>query len=281
MLQPDDLFVRLARHAEVLEPALSWAGAGKLPGRHGARELTRICGISSSRLPAVVAGLQAAEEAGVVSKDAHGLWAVALTQEMAREIALLMRGARLYRDRVHSDANEVEVVISRPAAPSRLVAELERTIEGLWGLEETAVMLGQMAASATRRFSVMTPFVDEDGAERIVSLFQATHPGVARELVVRDGLPAALASKAGELKALGVSVYDFRIPRPDRPENETFHAKVVRVDDSECYAGSSNMTRWSFAYSLELGFHVRGAAAAKVCRLLDAVIAVSALTLGP
>lgn len=161
------------------------------------------------------------------------------------------------------------------ACQDQLVAELERTIEGLWGLEETAVMLGQMAASATRRFSVMTPFVDEDGAERTVSLFQATRPGVVRELVVRNGLPDALACKVGELKALGVAVYDFRIPRPDRPENETFHAKVVRVDKSESYAGSSNMTKWSFEYSLELGFHVRGAAAARVSQLLDAVMAVS------
>lgn len=275
MQQADDLFVRLAPHFEVLEPALSWAGAGKLPGRHDARELSRICGISSSRLPAVIAGLQAAEEVGIVSKDAHGMWSVALPQDTAREVALLMRGARLYRDRVHADADEVEVVISRPAAPSRLVSELERTIEGLWGLEETTVMLGEMAASAMHRFSVMSPFVDDDGAERIVSLFQATRPGVTKELVVRNGLSDALSGKAGELKALGVSVYDFRIPRPDRPENETFHAKVVRVDESECYAGSSNMTRWSFEYSLELGFHVRGAAAAKVSRLLDAVLAVS------
>lgn len=203
------------------------------------------------------------------------MWAVALPQDLALEVALLMRGARLYRDRVHADADEVEVVISRPAAPSLLVAELERTIEGLWGLEETAVMLGQLAASATRHFSVMTPFVDEDGAERIVSLFQATLPSVSRELVVRNGLPDALAGKAGELKAMGVSVYDFRIPRPDKPENETFHAKVVRVDEAECYAGSSNMTKWSFEYSLELGFHVRGAAAARVAKLLEAVIAVS------
>jgi phosphatidylserine/phosphatidylglycerophosphate/cardiolipin synthase-like enzyme len=93
--------------------------------------------------------------------------------------------------------------------------------------------------------------------------------------VVRNGLPDALAGKAGELKAMGVSVYDFRIPRPDKPENETFHAKVVRVDEAECYAGSSNMTKWSFEYSLELGFHVRGAAAARVAKLLEAVIAVS------
>lgn len=169
------------------------------------------------------------------------MWGVALSQDAARNVALLMRGARLYRERVHQDANAVEVVVSRPAAPSQLVAELERTLEGLWGLEETALMLGQTAASATRRFSMMTPSIDEDGAQRIVSLFQATRPGVVRELMVRNGLPVAMAGKAEELKALGVSVFDFRIPRPDKLENETFHAKVVRVDDSECYAGSSNI----------------------------------------
>lgn len=272
----DEVFIRLAAHAEVLEPALAMAGAGKLPGRYEAREIARLCGISGSRLPMVVVGLQAAEGLAVVNRDVRGLWAVALPQEVCRDVAVLMRGARLYRQRVHEDDNEVEVVISRPAAPSQLVAELNRTLEGLWGFEETAVMLGQMAASATNRFSVMTPFIDEDGAARIISLFRATRPGVLRELVVRDGLPAPLAGRAGDLKALGVSVYDFRIPRPDKPENETFHAKVVRLDASECYAGSSNMTKWSFEYSLELGFHVKGAAAARVSRLLDAVISVSA-----
>jgi hypothetical protein len=276
MLRIDGVFVQLAPYAEVLEPALAMAGAGKLPGRYDARELARLFGISGSRLPIVIAALQAAESLGVVNRDRHGLWAVTLPKDLCAEVALLMRGARLYRDRVQSDANQVEVVVSRPAAPSRLVAKLERTVEGLWGFEETAVMLGQMAAGATRRFSVMTPFVDEDGAERILSLFQATRPGVSKELVVRDGLPAALGRRAGELKALSVNVYDFRIPKPDKPENETFHAKVVRVDTSECYAGSSNMTKWSFEYSLELGFHVRGPAAVRVAQLLDAVMAVSA-----
>lgn len=57
------------------------AGAGKLPGRYDARELARLCGISGARLPAVVAALQAAELAGAMSRDGHGLWAVALAQE--------------------------------------------------------------------------------------------------------------------------------------------------------------------------------------------------------
>jgi hypothetical protein len=35
------------------------------------------------------------------------------------------------------------------------------------------------------------------------------------------------------------------------------------------------MTRWSFDYSLELGMHVRGAAASTVSRVIDAVLAVA------
>lgn len=276
VLPADQLFVQLAPHAEVLEPALALAAAGRLPGRYEARDIARQCGISAARLPKVKLALQAAQTARVVTQAADGLWAVMSQPEACRELSLLMRGARLYREQVHKDANEVEVVISRPAEPSQLVATLERTIEGLWGMEETAAMFGQMATRAHRRFSIMTPFVDDDGADRMLSLFAETQPGVRRELIVRNGLSDALRGKAAELKALGVSVFDFRIPRADRPENETFHAKVVRVDESECYAGSTNMTKWSFEYSLELGFHVRGAAAERVSQLLDAVMAVSA-----
>jgi phosphatidylserine/phosphatidylglycerophosphate/cardiolipin synthase-like enzyme len=195
--------------------------------------------------------------------------------DACKELSLLMRGARLYRDQVYKDVDKVEVVISRPAEPSQLVASLERTLEGLWGIEETAAIFGHMAARAHRCFSIMTPFVDEDGAGRMLSLFAETRPGVRRELIIRNGLPDALRCKSTELKGLGVSVFDFRIPRADKPENETFHAKVVCVDESECYAGSTNMTKWSFEYSLELGFYVRGAAAQRVSRLLDAVMAVS------
>ncbi|MDC8010988.1 phospholipase D-like domain-containing protein [Tahibacter soli] len=132
-----------------------------------------------------------------------------------------------------------------------------------------------MADRAENRFTIMTPFVDANGAARIVQLFGASKASVARELIVRDRMPAALAELAGHLGRLGVRVFVFRLPRSDRGETETFHAKVVRVDDSECYVGSSNMTRWSFDYSLELGFHVTGRAATQVSRIVDAVIEVS------
>jgi len=121
----------------------------------------------------------------------------------------------------------------------------------------------------------MTPFVDEEGGARIVDLFRCTGAAVRRELIVRNGLPAALVAKAVDLADMGVRVYDFRISREERGHNETFHAKVVCADEGECYVGSSNMTKWSFSYSLELGFHARGRAASRVAQILDAVVHVS------
>ena len=121
----------------------------------------------------------------------------------------------------------------------------------------------------------MTPFVDDAGMARIIELFESTKSEVLRELIIRRPIPDSLLKKSEQLIRLGVRVLDFRISKDEAGEHETFHAKVVRVDDDECYVGSSNMTQWSFNYSLELGFLVRGEAARRVSKILDAVQSVS------
>lgn len=269
------LFVQLAPHGAVLEPLLTLADAGRLEGLNDSRTLANRSGLGTARQPVVVEALQAAEGAGVMVRSGVDHWRLVLTAGDCHELAMLLRGARLYRENVYVERDAVQAVVSMPAAPSHLVESLKRTLQGAWGLETTEAVLGHMAAAARSRFTVMTPFVDADGAQRVIELFAATAPSVRRELIVRDGLPAPLVAYANEIRQLGLSVFDFRIPRADRAENETFHAKVVRVDDGECYVGSSNMTRWSFDYSLELGMHVRGAAASTVSRVIDAVLAVS------
>lgn len=77
------------------------------------------------------------------------------------------------------------------------------------------------------------------------------------------------------LEALGVAVLNFRIERPGAVGNETFHAKVVLADAAAAYVGSSNMHKWSFEYSLELGLYVKGRAAARIGDILGAVRSVS------
>lgn len=268
------IFLELAPHANVLCGIFELAGRGGLEGSHSSREIARLVGVGAARLPDIVDALMAAERSRTI-EQISGAWRIALGAQECSELGLLLRGAALYRERVHQDVDRVRVVLSRPPQPSRFVAELEGTLEGAWGLLATSELLGEMAARAERRMTIMTPFVDADGAGRIVQLLGATSKGVERELIVRDGMPAALLDVAESLRDLQVKVFDFRLPRSDRGETETFHAKVARIDDLECYVGSSNMTRWSFDYSLELGFHVTGQAAAQVSRIIDAVLRVS------
>ena len=240
-----------------------------------ARDIARLIGVSHTRIATLLAALRETASAGAAREDSHGVWHITLAAPKSREIALMLMGAHLFKERIHEDRDSVQVVISKPVEPSQFASALESTLEGGWGLSSTSNVLGEMAARASTRFSIMTPFVDDDGASRVIALFRASRASVGKELIVRNGLPASLRAHANELRTLGVRVFDFRLARADRPENETFHAKVVRIDQDECYVGSSNMTRWSFDYSLELGFLVSGEAGAKVSRVIDAVLHVS------
>lgn len=124
----------------------------------------------------------------------------------------------------------------------------------------------------------MTPYMDETGADIVVNLFRRAEIP-ERYLVLRTGAdgkpPSGLAGIREELKSDGVAVLNFRIERPDAMGNETFHAKVVLADSNSAYVGSSNMLKWSFEYSLELGLYVRGKAAGRISDILRAVRAVS------
>lgn len=278
--ETEETFLRLVPHASVLGSVFELAGQGRLEGANSSRDIARLGGLGVARLPEVIEALRAAERCGAV-QQVEGAWRVSLEAADSYEVGLLLKGAAMYRERVHTDVDRVQLVLSKPPQPSRFVSELESTLEGSWGILATGDILGEMAGRAERRLSIMTPFVDADGADRIVQLFSATKSGVACELIVRDGMPSALVEMAAVLGRLGVKVFDFRLPRNERGETETFHAKVVRIDDSECYVGSSNMTRWSFDYSLELGFHVTGLAATQVSRVVDAVLRVSNSELVP
>lgn len=270
----EGIFFQLAPHAPVLGGVFELAGQGGLEGSYSSREIARLAGVGAARLPDIVDALTAAESSGII-EQVSGLWRLTLGKQESLRLGFLLKGAALYREGVHQDLDRVQVVLSKPPQPSRFVSELEGTLEGAWGLLGTSELLGEMAGRAERRMTIMTPFVDASGASRIVQLLGATREGVERELIVRDGIPSALFEFAKNLRELHVKIFDFRLPRTGGGESETFHAKVVRIDDRECYVGSSNMTRWSFDYSLELGFHVSGNAAAQVSRILDAVIRVS------
>lgn len=93
---------------------------------------------------------------------------------LARQLAPLLDGARLYRERVHQDTNQVEVVLTKPPAPSQVSRKLESMLSGGWGFRDTKQLLPAIAGGAQRSLIVMTPFFDRVGAEVVLNLFENT-----------------------------------------------------------------------------------------------------------
>lgn len=264
----------VAPFAEVLAPIFVQGARGRLRTPSSLKELAKIAGVSTAGLERVREAIASACKAGAAVQEGERAWRLTLAPEACNELSLMLSGIALYRVKVHEDADRVSVVLSRPPSPSLFSSALAQSLKGDWGLQETGDTFQRMAASATKRFLVMTPFLDIDGMARVLSLFEMTRPEVERCLVVRDAeAPAVLAVKQ-RLSELGVSVFEFRLAKGSG-QHETFHAKVVVADSDQCYLGSSNMTTWSFNYSLELGFYVRGESAKRTAEIVGAVLAVS------
>lgn len=272
----DDLlnaFDILAPLFEVTAPLCEAAGDGAfdIP-----RELRAIClqlGLPQARAGDVERALVVGESVGVFSRETELMWKVR-EKSLSLRLAPLLRGVYLYRTRVHRDEDLVEVVLTKPPAPSQVSRQLDSMVSGGWGFRDTKLLLPAIAESAKSSFTVMTPYLDEVGAGIVLNLFErANVPD--RCLILRATMegraPPGLPSIRADFQRLGVAVLNFRLDRPDMTGNETFHAKVVLADETSAYVGSSNMHKWSFEYSLELGLHVRGRASERIAEILRAV----------
>lgn len=271
----DRAIIALSAHSEIFEIVLSLAEKGVLAAPTSLKDLASMAGVSSARLPQLQEAMHAGRTSAIFDESQSGDWSLGCTKADATTMRMMLHSVNLYKLHVHQAIDDVTVVISKPAHPSQLVEFLEKTLEGFSKMQTTAHALIDLAHRAKQRFTVMTPFVDDAGIARIIELFESTASDVQRELIIRRPISEALTNNGAILARMGVKVQDFRISKEEVGEHETFHAKVVRVDDDECYVGSSNMTQWSFNYSLELGFLVRGEAGRRVSRILDAVQSVS------
>ncbi|CUJ48475.1 phospholipase D-like domain-containing protein [Achromobacter sp. 2789STDY5608621] len=268
------VLLEVARFAELLAPIFVQGSKGRLRTPSSVKELAKIAGVSTARLETVREALASVCRAGAAVKESETTWRLTLSPAVCYELSLMLLGIAVYRTKVHEDADRVSVVLSRPPSPSIFSSALAQSLRGDWGLQETGDTFQRMAVSADRRFLVMTPFLDADGLDRVLSLFEMTHPKVERCLVVRQAHAQAIIAAKQRLAGLSVSVFEFRLAK-GAGQYETFHAKVVVADNNQCYLGSSNMTTWSFNYSLELGFYVQGASARRAAETIDAVLAVS------
>lgn len=246
------------------------------------RDVARRAGLPVAQEALILKCLRQAESRGIVADAGRNAWRLQSSPDELLRLADLLEAASCYLELGHEDQNTVWVALTRPARPSRLEGELLKLGPLAVDLEATDESVVALISKAKSRVRIMTPFFDNHGAEWVCDLFGSTKKEVRRELIVRyafneghPSFPTGLRTAAARLKALGVSVYDYAIPREDRSGVETFHAKVVLADSSTAYVGSSNMTWGSLEHSMELGLVARGVAAKRIAVLTDAIIAIS------
>jgi hypothetical protein len=270
-------FDALALHAEVSAPLCAAAAEGRMDLPSDLHTICTRAGLPRARAGDVERTLSVGLQLDLFGQAGPLSWR-SCDNTLAGQLAPLLEGARLYRSRVHQDTDLVEVVLTKPPAPSQFSRQLESMLSGTWGFRDTKQLLSAIASEAKQSLVVMTPFFDEFGAAVVLNLFENTKAS-DKCLILRstkEGLPPqGLGSADAKLRGLGVDIVNFRLDHPLKNTYETFHAKTVLGDDDAAYVGSSNMNQWSFEYSLELGFFVNGKAASRVAELVRTIRAIS------
>lgn len=226
--------------------------------------------------------LAKAEELGLLDAISTGYRPRVGTHLRFRRIAFALNAIEYYMATIHQDATASRVVLTRPPRPSTLERRLSdlgwRTSE----LEPTDHAFHSIVRAAQQSVVVMTPFFDKKGALWLQELLSYVQVGVDRVLILRSledparrDYPHGYDIIAAWLKAEGVRVFNYSIPRLDGKGRETFHAKVVLCDRSSAYLGSSNLTAASLEHSMEMGIALQGRTAVDVAVVLDAVLAAS------
>ena len=231
-------------------------------------------GLAEARSSAVEAALAVGASCGLFARCGVLEWR---PHEMPFiELATSLEAVALYRDSVHIDADQVEVVLTPPGKPSELGEALRMRGRIEADLEHTEAILRHLAARTTTRFAVLSPFIDSGGMDNLIAMFKQTRSEARRVLVTRcqDGvMPPPLQAAFSTLKALGVAVHNYWVPR--QSGYETFHAKVFLSDDRMAYIGSANMTQASLSVSMELGVLLKGDSVKTLVSVVDAILSIA------
>lgn len=239
-------------------------------------DLSRRENISSDRLRGLLGALDAT---GMVRVDQESC-ELKVSAADALRYAAVLRGVA-YSQHRHRDANNVEIVLSPPASPSRLMEVLPKVGFAWARLYDTKDSLIELASHAQRRLVVVSPFLDGEGVRWIAELFAAARTASERLLVVRGRDQAevdVLQSHRELLSSWNARVLAYSVvhdPALRTPAVETFHAKILLADRERAYIGSANMNRWSRDVSMECGIVIGGPCVRPVTALVDAILSIA------
>lgn len=215
-----------------------------------------------------------------ILERSSGVLTRVLSQSDARDSSIFLRGAANAAFEFR-DSNSVEIILSPPLHPSRLMEVLPKQKFGWARLHNTRDALIALASTAKRRLVILSPFLDDVGMGWVEEVFAAPPPEAMRILIVRgtdSSLRELLDSRRGEHASNGIRVYRYAIqhdPNTREAKIETFHAKIVLCDNDAAYIGSSNMNRASKELSLECGVHIAGPCVRPVATLVDSILSIA------
>jgi phosphatidylserine/phosphatidylglycerophosphate/cardiolipin synthase-like enzyme len=180
---------------------------------------------------------------------------------------------------VHKDRDTVRLVITEPGERSALRTEINRRHAIPPSVFQTSDAFLNLARGAKRELIVLAPFLDDQGAEFLVTLFSVCADDVRRYLICRPLTEAhcgpAFRRQSVAFSRLNVSVYEYALPSTLPSGRETFHAKVILADDRGFYVGSSNLMGSALERSLECGVVDWGESARDLYNVLNALRTVS------
>jgi len=275
----DDLFFRSLRFdllgASRLLSAISRAPSPQLSADM-ISDLARDEGVSTERTRMLIDSFV---ELRILERSS-GILRRVLSPSDARDGSIFLRGAANATFEFR-DSNSVEIVLSPPLPPSRLMEVLPKQKFGWARLHNTRDSLIALASNAQWRLVILSPFLDDVGMDWVEELFAAPPPEVERILIVRGtdfSLRELLDSRRAEHAREAIKVYRYAIehdPNTRDAKVETFHAKIVLCDNDAAYIGSSNMNRASRELSLECGVHIAGPCVRPVATLVDSILTIA------
>ena len=138
------------------------------------------------------------------------------------------------------------------------------------------------ARAATKRFVILTPFLDNGGFRWLRRTLEGVRPEAEKILILRDANNYAVELSIEHtdwLSAMNVSVRDYCLSHGHGSGRalpiETFHAKILLADVHLAYVGSANFLGSSEAITLETGVVFDGSSASQVARLIGGVLRVA------
>jgi phosphatidylserine/phosphatidylglycerophosphate/cardiolipin synthase-like enzyme len=275
--QDEQVLLALAPWADIAVPVVQCLARKPLPRQFDENTLCAAASLPSTQAITLLEMLDRMSRLGLVRPIADFRWERVADESAFLRIAPLLASVAYYKRVAHQDETTAEIVITRPGTPSALEEALNAAGFATGLMEVTSEAFGDLAASAEKSLTVMTPFLDAHGGRWLAGLLRKTSPDVRKTIVLRhlqnpahDSYPDGIEALRTALDGTEVEVLDYLIPK-SRGAYETFHAKVILADEAYAYVGSANLNRWSLEYSMELGVLLRGGAARRIAQIVDAI----------